>query len=894
VEGRFEELVLLARTNPNAFREVTRQECLDAARAHAHRRFREIREGHEARDAAVNVVHRLADAADELMTGVLRFAHVTAGVQPTRFCLCALGSYGRRELSPHSDLDVSLVYDGRIDAPLEALNEYLIPFVWDMGFQVGYSMRSLRETCDLALQDPRHFTAILQVRLINGDHMTFARLKLFLRELHASPTVRRFIQELVRGRYETAEGHQDVFTPQPHVKEGQGGLRDFQVGMWLFAAMYDVRTLDDITAHGFMTEGEHLELLEALDFAWRVRNEMHFHAGKTHDRLDFAMQEHLARAFGFGSVDTPHITAFMEDYYRAAQRLHAFLRRASRTWDAHLRGAVPLHDRHEIEGVPIRAGEIEAGVDDPDWFSRQPARLMEVYWRCAQLGVSLSHYTERAIARNLHLINEAFRESEPVRRLFQAICGDPMQAGRVLRMMAQSGLLQRYLPEFRAVENVIRYEDFHHYPVNEHTLRAIEALCLLPERDDPVHRCLYTVLRNLPDPDLLVMAILFHDLGKAVGEVHMAESERLTCAICARIGMPTEDAERLAFLVRHHDLMTMISQYRDFEDDDTVHELAATVQTEQRLQALFLISYADLSAVGPNVWNDWKGSLLMGLFLRTEQALAGDAAAEGVAYWESGKALDFAARTGGGEAPIAYLRAMGPRYFAGFTPVEMAGHLALLDEARAQGLAVAHNTHDHTGMTELVVCTGDHPGLFGMIAGAFASLLVDVNAARLFTHPDGFAVDAFMVCDARNRRPLTTRQCQEIASILKAVLLDGAAVQAFVDRARKRIFALLQPHLAVPTRVTFDNAASRSHTVIEVETGDRTGLLYDIATAMADHSLDIFTARIVTDARRVRDSFYVTQAGAKIQEPAAQSAVRHAIHAAIHPSVPAPAQEAGP
>ena len=895
MDERFHDLVCLARSDPNAFRAIPRNECLEAARAHAHRQYHDIKHGHDAGDAAVNVVHRLSDAADELMSGVVRFAHVTAGAQPTRYSLCALGSYGRRELSPHSDLDVCLLYDGRLDKPLEALNEYLIPFVWDMGFHVGYALRSLKETCDLALADPKHFTAILQARLIAGDHMTYARLKLFLRELHISPTIRRFVEELIRGRYEsTAEGHLDVFTPQPHVKEGQGGLRDFQVAMWIYLAMYDVRTLDDIVAHGFMTPSEHLELLEALDFVWRVRNEMHFHAGKTHDRLDFAMQEHLAKAFGFGSSETPHISAFMEDYYRAAQRLHAFLRQAARTWEAHLRGTTPAHERHEVEGIPIRAGEIEAGAGDPDWFSRQPARLMEVYWRCAELGISLSHYTERAIARNLHLVNDAFRESEPVRRFFQAICAEPMQAGRVLRMMAQNGLLQRYLPEFGAVENIIRYEDFHHYPVNEHTLRAVEALAVLPERDDAVHRCLYSVLRTLPDPHLLVMAILFHDLGKATGEVHMAESERITRVIGARMGLPAEDTERLAFLVRHHDLMTMKSQYRDFEDDHTVRELAETVETEQRLQSLFLISYADLSAVGPNVWNDWKGSLLMALFLRTELALAGDAATEGLAFWESAKAMEFATLLGDETASRTYLQGMGPRYFASVTVPEMERHYALLNEAKTAGLATTHRTNDHTNMTEIVVCTRDLHGLFGMIAGAFASLLVDVNAARLFTHPDGYAIDIFTVCDARHRRPLTTRQCEEIASILKAVVIDGAEVQGFVDRARKRIFALLQPHMPVPTRVTFDNEASRAHTVIEVETGDRTGLLYDIARAMADQDTDIFTARIVTDARRVRDSFYVTQAGGKIQETAAQSALRKAIHAAIHPSVPAPAREAKP
>lgn len=894
--SRFEELVRLARTDVTTFRAVPRIQCVDAARDHARAQYREIRHGHNAGEAAINVINRLSDGADEVMAGVLQFARAMAGAQPTRSGLCALGGYGRRELSPHSDLDICLLYDGQLDSRLEVLNDFLVPFVWDLGFRIGYAIRSLEEACALALADLTHFTAILQARLIAGDHMSYARLKLSLNELRASPTVHGFIHTLVHSRYDAiGEGHADVYRPQPNVKEGQGGLRDFQVGMWIFLAAYDVRTLDEVTAHGFMTPPEQLELLEALDFIRRVRNEMHFRAGEPHDRLDFAMQEHIARAFGFGQEDTPNISAFMEDYYRAAGRLHGFLRRAARTWDAHAQGAAPAPAVHEIEGIPMRAGEIDAGRQDRGWFVRQPGRLMEVYWRCAEHGLALSHYTERAIAANLGLVNDAFRESETVRRLFQAICNQPLQAGRVIRLMAQTGLLQAYLPEFGAVQNIIRYEDFHHYPVDEHTLRALEALRQLPERDDPVHRCLHTVLCRLADPYLLVMAILFHDLGKVRGEVHLEESERITRAIAARIGLPDEDTERLAFLVRHHDLMTMISQYRDFEDPGTVEEFAATVQTEQRLQALFLIAYADLSAVGPNVWNDWKGSLLMSLFLRTEQALAGDASPPAGAFWHSDKAATLELLEtdyGPGdpeESSTDFLRAMGPRYFSSFPIDEMHRHRRILAGARAKGLAITYHAHVHNGMTEFVVCTADRQGLFGMIAGVFASQLLDVNAARLFTHPAGYALDSFTVCDAKFRRALTTGQCEVAAAALRRVLIDGHPVQDLVDRARSRIFALLQPHMPVPTRISFDNTASRSHTIIEVETGDRTGLLYDITTAMAAHGLDIATARIVTDARRVRDSFYVTRAGRKIEEPADHAALQQAVHAAIHPALPAPA-----
>jgi [protein-PII] uridylyltransferase len=489
------------------------------------------------------------------------------------------------------------------------------------------------------------------------------------------------------------------------------------------------------------------------------------------------------------------------------------------------------------------------------------------------------------VAENLHLVTDTFQSNDVVRRYFVALCNHPLSAGHGLRQAARAGLLGRYIPEYGAITGLIRYQDFHSYPVDEHTLRAVEALGQIPGMDGPVGRCLREALESLSDPYVLVMAILFHDLGKAAGEVHVDESVSLARGICERIGLSESDREEIEFLVRYHILMNHISLYRDTDDEHIVRTFCDTVATERRLRALFLLSYADLAAVGPGVWNDWKGALLLQLYLKAMKRVTGRAETVGEEFWESPKAGDILRAV---PAPLkpevtGHLKGLGQRYFVAFSAEQIAGHVECVAQAKESGLAVRASTRDESGMSELVICTRDRTGLFAELAGCFSSQLIDVNSAALFTRPDGWVVDVFAVRNAWQDRPLTPAQLDSVERVLRAVLLEGQDVQEHVDRACRRLFALAQPRAPVPTRIEFDNGSSRQHTVIDIETGDRTGLLYDITRAMSEAGLDISTARIATDARRVRDSFYVTKDKDKIEDETLQAAIRHGLFAAIHP-----------
>ena len=883
----FEELVALAESPDAAHDTLTRDECLLAARQYAGISREALRREHADGASGSNIVHLLSDTADNVVRGIYHFALASLGLHravQSRVALCALGGYGRGELSPFSDLDISLLYEGPLDEHIRAINGFLIPFFWDSGFVVGYSIHSIHEANELASDDILTFTRFLEGRHLAGDSMVFARLKLHIRELQSGPLAEKFIEQKVRDRYETLNAeHQDMYAPEPNIKENAGGLRDFHTALWLLMISYGITTLDEAVAQGIISQDEHLSLIDAIDLMWRIRNEMHFHVGRADDRLTYANQLHIAEAFGY--VPGPSVRRFMQDYYTAAGKLRRFMRLTARACSPNTNINLPDSGMPIAQDYVIENGELYVGVGDTKWFSHSPTRLMEVFWICARHKVPLSHGVERMVTASLDLVNDAFRESDVVRRFFLAICNHPLQAGHALRQAASLGLLGRYIPEFADVDNVIRYADFHSYPVGEHTLRAIEALANLENVPGAVGRCLREAIENLSDPYILVLAILFHDLGKVHGDVHVEESVRLTRQICERIGIDEGDTERIAFLVQHHILMTTISQYRDIDDEDIVESFSNTMQNEYRLRALFLLSYADLSAVAPGVWNEWKGALLLQLYLRAVKRLLGRAETSGDEYWKSPKADEVreAAPPELRAHVDAHLQGLNQRYFVAFQPEQIVQHMECVAEAEVNGLAVRCTTNSVTQRSEVVICTRDRHALFSMIAGCFSSQLIDISGAALFTRQDGWVIDWFTVSDARHLRPLTAPMLQKLGHVLHAVLIDGEDVQEHVDRGMRRLFALLQPRAAVPTQVVFDNRSSKYHTVVDIETGDRTGLLYDITRVMSELGLDISTARIVTDVQRVRDSFYITKDNCKVEDEDSLAAIRDAIHHAIHP-----------
>ncbi|MFP6584086.1 MAG: [protein-PII] uridylyltransferase [Candidatus Hydrogenedentota bacterium] len=873
-----------------SFHARSREDCVAVAKEFAQEERARIQKKHQAGESGANVIRMLSDLADELVIGIFTFAMANIprpGKFASKIALCAHGGYGNQQLNPYSDLDLGLVYEGRVGRQIKALSDYLTPFFWDLGYENSFVVRTVKEAVELSQSEFKVYTSYLSVRCLTGNTDLFGKMKLALKPLRPEA----FLDRLVENAKASITGSpinpdRDLFAPQPNIKDGAGGLRDFHAGLWLYRIFLGVDTLDEIAGQGYITPDERLELASALDHMWRIRNALHFTAGKQEDRLSFDREAELAVALGYTDEATHDTARFMQDYYSAARVLNAFYLKACQL---HLKTEVPesaLGKDSDESGFEVVDGALQGAFIDDHWFEENPARLMAVFHEVAKRDVALSLRLTTRVSENVHLIGDSFRESALVRRFFVSVCNRPVVAGRTMRLMAETGVLERYLPEFKAVRDIIRYEDFHHYPVDEHTLRAIEALATIPSLSGPVGSMLLETFERIQDPHILVLALLCHDLGKATGEEHSEEGRRMAWELGNRIGLPDEDTERIAFLVQHHLLMTHIALYRDTDDVDVIETFAKTIKSDNRLRYLLLLSYCDMSAVGPNVWNDWKGSLLLKLFFRTERVLIGHSGPSDEAYWEHPKAQAIADELGeeSSELVQTHLKDLGVQYFSGFSVSEIVMHLNCLKIAREKGFAVASIEGATHGTTEFVVCTPDHPGLFEEIAGCFASELIDIERSTLFTCGDGIALDHFTVVTARNRAPMTANQVKKTASVLSDVIVQHESVDGYMERSQRRIFSVLHPQAPMPTRISFDNEGSHRYTIIDIIAGDRTGLLYDIAKAMNRSNMNIARAHIVTDARRVRDSFYVTRDNCKIDNPAECSAIEDALHGAIQSS----------
>ena len=865
------ELDRLARSDRQAFGAFGRDVCLAAVRDYAMQQRARIREHHAAGESGSTTVRLLTDLCDEVVRTVFQFALASTpnpGRLERQTALCALGGYGRREVSPGSDLDISLVFDSHMDPDIEALNSYLLPFFWDLGFKAGYTLHSVADAARLAGSDPQVFTTYSQGRLIYGDTTTYGRLKMMISDLDAAhrEAVLAYVRRRERPELLPPE-YRDLYALEPNIKESSGGLRDFHAGLWMILLTYGPLSLDELAAMGQIDPVEHLDLLNGLDFIWRIRNELHFHTRRAEDTLTFPLQKHVALAFDYGD-SAQAIARFMEDYYNAAVRVRRFLYIAARICDQP--SMTRFFDQQQPGHSKFTVYQHQLCVDpsDRNWFAENPPRLMEVFWECARRATPLSLATAHWIGNSLHLVNEEFRLSDAVRRYFMAICHRPLQAGMALREAAKTGVLPAYLPEFKAVCGIVRYEDFHSYPVDEHTLRALEALALLNTNSVPLSQVLYRVFECIRDPHVLVLAILFHDLGKAFGETHVADSVRVTRHIAERIGIDPYDTERILFLVEHHMLMSNIAFYRDTDDLDVVASFAKTVKTDDLLQMLLVLTCADLMAVAPNVWNEWKGALLLKLFLKAQRILTGRTEGEFdhtliQPKMDKVRELAEAARLADVDG---YLNTLSERYILGYSPEQIVVHMKCLAEARTVGLAVRCTEQPELGASEVVVCTRDRHGLFAEIAGAFTSQLINVRNAALFTREDGWVVDSFLVDNAAHGRPLTNNEVDALKQVLVHVVLDNGNIQDYVDKSRKRLFALVRPAVTVKPSVTFDNNASPKDTVIDIVAGDRTGLLYDIAHTLSEMGIDFRAAHIVTDVGRARDAFYVRMNGRKLEE----------------------------
>src|SRR6266436_5676196 len=784
--------------------------------------------------------------------------------------LLAIGGYGRAELAPHSDIDLLFLYSGQRLGQMKPILTSLLQVLWDAGLTVGHTFRTVGDCVTTALDDVHLRTALVNTRLLAGNKGLNNSLHEAL-EKDRRRRIKPFLTAIMHerdARYLKFGG--SVCLQEPNIKETAGGLRDFHTAVWLAHAQHGYKSLAEMRAHDLVSENEARKILRAYDFLWRIRHSVHYGTGRKTEHLSLDMQPNLAAQFGYNPGT--HLLGsekLMRDYYRHARELRLF----GEAMIARIADNEPRGTRRWLrrptnaanEPFAIRRGRLHFD-GEPDFFDQKPLAIFNAFALAQAARVPFDYGLRELIIRRSRAIGPASRASVEVSNAFFALLRRRGRAGFVLRSMHDLGLLARLIPEFSRISLLVQHDLYHHFTVDEHTLRAIETLDDLHNSEGRKRAHLRGVLEQIKDPTLLYLALLLHDVGKGQGRGHIARGAHLAECVCRRLGLKEEDERKVVLLVKQHVTMAHLAQRRDLNESRLISDFANQVGSVDVLNMLLLLTYADLNAVGPGVWTDWKATLLWDLYRRARKLLTGeDAVVDDLS--ELARAKEEIARALAPAVPFTeverHLALLPERYLRITSPAAAAMHIQMIEAIKAEGFGcrwVRHNVNS----AELIVGANDRHGLFADLAGTLAANGIEILSAEVNTREDGIAIDGFILRQASTRRAVEEDRYQAIEHSLRRAAAGELDVSALVERwstrnaPRKRTRANPGRRRSLP-QIVCDNEASSSSTVIEVHAIDEPGLAYKIASVLAGLGLEIVCARIATERSDALDVFYVTE-----------------------------------
>jgi [protein-PII] uridylyltransferase len=775
--------------------------------------------------------------------------------------LIAVGGYGRSELLPHSDIDLLVLHAGETLGDQQNALENFFAFLWDIGLEVGSSVRTPEQCAGLAAQDITVITNLMESRHLVGDTHLYADLQSRITPDRQWPVDRFFSAKLEEQRKRYAKYDDSGYKLEPNVKEGPGGLRDIQTIAWVTKRHFGQSSLTELRDRGFLTKPECDELFAGQDFLWRVRFALHMITGRHEDRLLFDNQIKLAELFGY--VDEDHnkaVELFMQLYYRTIKSLSCLNDMLMQLFEEAILGKG--HDEHPKILSPrfqIRGRYIEATSDDV--FARQPTALIEIFallQRHPELeGIRAS--TIRMIRRDCRLI-DAQRNDIRARALFIGLFQEGDGLTGALRQMNRYGVLGRYLPAFGRIIGHMQYDLFHTLTVDEHSLRLVRNLRRLAMEQFKDELPYFSqIMQTIPRPELLYIAGLFHDLAKGRGGDHSELGAIDAAQFCLDHGLSHADADLVAWLVRSHLMMSLTAQRQDISNPEIVTAFAQRVSTRSQLDHLLLLTVSDIRATNPALWNSWRDSLLRDLYHSAARALErglDNPLSEEERIAELKRAALKLLREQGVEpqSADAIWTRFDNDYFLRHSPAELAWHLPAIAAANDEQLPlVLVDVIDGFGTT-VFVYTRDRDHLFGLTTGVLAKLGLNILDARINTSADGYALDSFVVMESDGGAVDPKVRKQEIRERLRAVIGDPAI--SVVDVNRRRANRL--KHFDTPTTVHFRQDSARSRTVLELVAADQPGLLSMVGRIFHKRGVLLEAAKIATIGERAEDVFFIT------------------------------------
>jgi [protein-PII] uridylyltransferase len=815
-------------------------------------------------------------ACDTVVTSLYPLANPT---QAERLALAAVGGYGRGQMAPHSDVDIVFITPWKQTPWGEQVIETLLYLFWDLGLKIGHATRSLDDVLRISRSDMTVRTAFLEARFVWGDQPLYEDAAARFRKDVVAGTARAFVAEKLAEREARHQRMGDSrYVVEPNLKEGKGGLRDLHALFWIGKYLHQVDSVADLVEKGLLTAAEFRQFRRAESFLWAVRIMLHHITGRAEERLTFDVQRELAVRLRYANRDSMSaVERFMRHYFLTAKSVgdltglflaHLDESTARPAW-------LPSLTRRpsRLKGFTLKRGQI--GVPADGFFQADPVRLLEMFALADSEGLAIHPLAMRAAARDAQLIDERVRRDKTANALFLGVLTSPRDPEAVLRWMNEAGVFGRFVPDFGRVVAQMQYDMYHHYTVDEHTIRAIGLVAKIERgelKDD--HSLSSAIIHQLVNRRVLHVAVLLHDIAKGRGGDHSLIGADIARRLCPRLGLSAEETETVAWLVEFHLLMSRTAFKRDLSDFKTILDFAAAVASPERLRLLLILTVVDIRAVGPGVWNGWKAQLLRELYEAAEEVLR-------LGHKQKGRTERIAAKQAGLKAALgwperrfaAYAKRLPDSYWIAEAAEVLAANAALVagadagEQTEAPPLAIACTPDPNSGTTLVTVYATDHPGLFYRIAGAISLAGGNIFDARIHTTRDGMAIDNFVVLDPLGR-PFA--ESQQLARLRRSIsdVLEGRIRLA--DRLAARPLARRRAEVfRAEPRVLIDNKASNRYTVIEVNATDRPALLYALTNGLFQQKLTIHSAHVATYGEKATDTFYVTDlTGAKIDNAA--------------------------
>ena len=866
--------------------DTSRDSLLTASRSFLDSHLQKIHNLNDQGASGSQVVNELTAVFDQLNQSL--YAAVSADLSKEALAGCALialGGYGRAEMNPRSDLDLMFFYESSGQEAARIISDRMLYLLWDLRLDVGYSVRS-SESCLEESQDSTVRSALLDARFITGSSKLFDVFRSTVSRPMLNKEPQKFIKLKLEERTERKKKYgSSVYVLEPNLKEGEGGLRELQEALWIARVKFKSNGLKELLMKGVATEQDLQEYAGALDYLWKIRNFLHFKGQRKSDQLTFDLQQQLAVAFGYkDNRRASAVEQFMQEYYAHAIKVEhlstKLILNATQPSSPPRKGVFKFLAKRNLEdGFYIIRGELRAKADQE--LLDDPALMMVAFELAQKHEVSLCLELKQLIRDNLHLINDKVRRSSRINRSFMNILRHPKGISAILRKMHHLQFLSAFIPEYEKIYCRVQFDLYHIYTVDIHTLFAIKEMENLWAGDyAKEHPLLTEVAHNIEKRELLLLAILFHDIGKGSGKDHSIRGAEMIPTIARRLRLNREDSQRLQFLVLHHLKMAHISQRRDLQDLKMVAQFAQLMGMSETLRMLYLLTFADIKAVGPDVWTEWKGSLLRELYEKSYDALE-----KNEFYQEKRsekvrnrkrkirKALleDFP------ESKVnRVINSLNTRYLMSYRSTEIVPHLRLA-LSRGKKTLVMQVEHKHElNYTEVTLATIDSPGLFSQIAGVLAAHSINILGAQIHTRKTGAVLDVLQVNSAIGDVVDKPQKWVRVEADLSKVISGRIFVEDLFDKNPKPDYLNVSTGRSRRSnKVEIDNEVSDRYTVIDIFAQDKVGLLYDITRTLNQLGLYIAVSKISTKVDQAADVFYVCDIfGQKITDPVKLEEIR--------------------